>query len=46
MFAWGTYQHTGVLVNDGQYDVLDLNGTDVGQSLQYRTRVRDFLSTA
>jgi hypothetical protein len=31
-----TYQQTGVLINDRQYDVLDLDGTDVGQTLQYR----------
>jgi hypothetical protein len=36
----GTYQYTGVLVNERQYDVLDLNETDVGKTLQYTNRVR------
>ena len=42
VFAWGTYQYTGVLVNERQYDVLDLDGTDVGKTLQYTNRVRGF----
>ena len=33
---WETHQRTGELVNDRQYDVLDLDGTDVVQTLQYR----------
>jgi hypothetical protein len=33
---WETHQHTRVLINDRQYDVLNLDGTDVVQALQYR----------
>ena len=39
-WRWETHQKTGVLDNERKYNTVDPDGTDVGPTLQYRSRVR------